>query len=168
MQCWEIVKEVVEPTRKRSHLKVEAIAKALHTSPVLLYQWCRESKHRFPAELVGPLKAATGDPLLIEWLCGECNGMFVPFPDAARSVNRDEFKVLWDRVNGAINHFLEATTPDSPGGESWTTGEAKAFERKVRKLQSHLEKLVQDVYAEAQDEKKNGSATKVEIAGAKF
>ncbi|MCC6488395.1 MAG: hypothetical protein IT364_12935 [Candidatus Hydrogenedentes bacterium] len=80
-QVWELVKEMTQPTRRRSPKSVEQVAHELRVSPVLLYKWGEPGdKHKFPAELAAPLfEAVDRDPLLIEFLCSEHGGVFVPF-----------------------------------------------------------------------------------------
>lgn len=78
-EVWELVKEVTQPTRKRSVLSVPQIAARLGVSPVTLYKWGEPSaRHQFPARLVGPLTRVQGDLLLVERIAQDSGCVAVP------------------------------------------------------------------------------------------
>lgn len=84
-EIWAIVREMTQPTRRRSKLSVSQIADGLRVPVSTLYQYGEPDKMRFPADLIAPLTEATGDTLLIESLAIDCNGVFSLLPSCKKS-----------------------------------------------------------------------------------
>lgn len=149
-QTWEVVKEVTQPTRRRAQLSVEALAYLLRVSPSEVYKWGQvDSGRRFPAEMVGPVTKAEKDRLLIEHLCRECDGVFIPLPSGTRDV---------EMLNGIVKEFSQAleawaaaTSAGGPGGENWTLAEADKFRAECLKVIQAVMMAVFDAESKARE-----------------
>ena len=67
---------------------VKALAAELRLSPALIYKWCQESDPndpdasgaRNPLDRLADVVRVTGDRDVVNWLCHESGGFFVPNP----------------------------------------------------------------------------------------
>ena len=74
--------------RAADRIGVKALAGSLKLSPALIYKWCQEndphdpdaSGARNPLDRLAEIVAETGDPAVVNWLCHEAGGFFVPNP----------------------------------------------------------------------------------------
>ncbi|MBU0641398.1 MAG: hypothetical protein KKB50_21265 [Planctomycetes bacterium] len=82
MKSWEVLRQAAD------HIGVKALATKLKLSNALVYKWCQESARddpgasgaRNPLDRVRAIYQATEDPLVINWLCHEAHGFYVPNP----------------------------------------------------------------------------------------
>jgi hypothetical protein len=67
---------------------VKSLAATLKLSPALVYKWCQEwdptdpdaSGARNPLDRVADIVKATGDTNVVNWICHQAGGFFVPNP----------------------------------------------------------------------------------------
>lgn len=84
MRSYEMLKQAAD------RIGVKALAAELRLSPALIYKWCQEwdpddadaSGARNPLDRVADIVRVTGDPDVVNWLCHEAGGFFVPNPSS--------------------------------------------------------------------------------------
>lgn len=75
--------------RAADRIGVKALAAKLRLSPALIYKWCQQadssdpdaSGARNPLDRLADIITATDDPEVVNWLCQESGGFFVPNPE---------------------------------------------------------------------------------------
>lgn len=83
MLSHEVLRRAVEP------IGVKALAARLRLSPAMVYKWCQESKGedpdasgaRNPLDRLVEIFNATGSVDVVNWLCHEAGGFYVPHPE---------------------------------------------------------------------------------------
>lgn len=92
MESYEVLRETM------SEVGIKAVAAELGLSTSLLYKWCQkppsdedidESGARNPLDRIIQIRQITGRPELIEWLCSQSNGFFVPNHPAVEAGQMD-------------------------------------------------------------------------------
>ena len=78
------------------------VAQALRLSLSVIHQWSRPrppqgTGARNPLDHIAALAETTGDRRLVQWLCAQAGGCFLPNPPARRSLPRD-----WLPLAGAV------------------------------------------------------------------
>ena len=74
--------------RAADKVGVKALAAELRLSPALVYKWCQEwdpgdpdaSGARNPLDRLADIVRVTGDSSVLNWLCHEAGGFYVPNP----------------------------------------------------------------------------------------
>ena len=82
MQSYEVLKRAADT------IGVKALAANLRVSPALVYKWCQASSPddpdssgaRNPLDRIAEIVKATEDNNVVNWLCHEAGGFFVPNP----------------------------------------------------------------------------------------
>ena len=82
MRSHEVLKQAAD------RIGVKALAVELRLSAALVYKWCQESHPsdpdasgaRNPLDRLSDIVRATGDPAVVNWLCHEAGGFYVPNP----------------------------------------------------------------------------------------
>jgi hypothetical protein len=99
---------------------VKAMARALKVSSALLYKWQEPTGINYsgalnPLDRIAEITRLTGDTRLVEWLCHQAGGYFVPAPapvvDVSRCIN-----TVTRNVAGKLVGTLEAITDASSDG----------------------------------------------------
>lgn len=83
MLSHEVLRRAAEP------IGVKALAAKLRLSPAMVYKWCQESARedpdasgaRNPLDRLAEIFQVTGSIEVINWLCHEAGGFYVPHPE---------------------------------------------------------------------------------------
>lgn len=106
MQSYEVLKRAIES------VGVKAVAASLRLSPAMVYKWCQPhdpedpdtSGARNPLDRLAGIAATTGDTCLINWLCHEGGGFYVPNPrERVPSLNTE----LLNRTQRLVTEFSQ-------------------------------------------------------------
>lgn len=98
--------------RAADRIGVKALAAALRVSPALVYKWCQESDShdpdasgaRNPLDRLAEIVRATKDCDVVNWLCHEAAGFYVPNPtDLPEDVSTE----LLLNTQRLVNEFSE-------------------------------------------------------------
>lgn len=92
MRSHEVLREAVEG------VGVKALAAELRLSPALVYKWCQQASRedrdasgaRNPLDRLADVVRVTSSRKVVEWLCHEADGFFVPNPKCPRKPHRVE------------------------------------------------------------------------------
>lgn len=98
--------------RAADRVGVKSLAAKLRLSPALVYKWCQEhdpadpdaSGARNPLDRLADIVTTTGDTEVVNWLCHEADGFFVPNPD--REPERVDTALLLN-LQRLVNDFSE-------------------------------------------------------------
>ena len=104
--------------RAADQISVKALAAALRLSPALIYKWCQEydpadpdaSGARNPLDRVTDIVQETGDRGVVNWLCHEAGGFFVPNPRETPPDLRTELLVSTQRMVKDFSQLLMTVT----------------------------------------------------------
>ena len=97
---------------------VKALAAQLRLSQALIYKWCQEfdahdpdaSGARNPLDRIADIVRATGDREVVNWLCHEANGFFVPNPEPALADLETELLANTQRMVQEFSQLLMTVT----------------------------------------------------------
>lgn len=97
---------------------VKALAAKLRLSTALVYKWCEEAEPHDPdssgalnpLDRVAEVFRATQDPDVVNWICHEAGGFFVPNPTEAPNDHRTELLVDTQRLVREFSQLLLAVT----------------------------------------------------------
>ena len=86
MLSHEVLRRAAEP------IGVKALAAKLRLSPAMVYKWCQESNRedpdasgaRNPLDRLAEIFQVTGSIDVVNWLCHEAGGFYVPHPEVDR------------------------------------------------------------------------------------
>lgn len=86
MESYEVLRQAAD------RIGVKALAAELRLSPALVYKWCQPcdpedpdcSGARNPLDRLSEILRLTGDMEVVNWLCQQADGFFVPNPSAER------------------------------------------------------------------------------------
>lgn len=111
LNSWDVFREVFR------EVGVKAIARAVRVSAALLYKWqepsnsINDSGALNPLDRVAEITRLTGDTRLVEWLCQQAGGVFVPLPAPVVDVSRCINTVTRDvagKLFGTLDVLVEA------------------------------------------------------------
>lgn len=124
----------------------KAIASELGVSLSLVYKWAQDqsesgSGSRNPLDRIIEIHDLTQHQPIIEWLCGQCNGYFVPNPSDAPAENAYQ---MLPATNTIVNQFSSLLTRISQAAQdnSITHDEAEEIRQSWDKLKSYAEGFV--------------------------
>ena len=134
--------EVLRRSFEKSSPK--AIAAELGLSLSLIYKWAERqsedgSGSRNPLDRLLKVVEVTNDPGIVEWLCQQCGGYFVPNPGGIR----DDYEMLpathaiIQQFSSLLNEISKAAADDSI-----TADEAEEIRERWDKLKSYTEGFV--------------------------
>lgn len=94
---------------------VKALAADLKLSPALVYKWCQEhdptdpdsSGARNPLDRLAEIYEATGDIEVINWLCQQADGFFVPNPEVDATDHGTDLLMATQRLVKEFSDMLE-------------------------------------------------------------
>ena len=97
---------------------VKALAATLRLSPALVYKWCQEhdpsdpdaSGARNPLDRLADIIEETGDREVVNWLCHEAGGFFVPNPTGPPPDLSTQLLGNTQRLVGEFSQLLLAVT----------------------------------------------------------
>jgi len=97
---------------------VKALAGALRLSPALIYKWCQQadaadpdaSGARNPLDRLRDIVQATGDIQVVNWLCHEAKGFFVPNPQIGKTDLDTELLINTQRLVEEFSRLLSTVT----------------------------------------------------------
>jgi hypothetical protein len=112
MQSHEVLRKAAEG------VGVKALAAELRLSPALIYKWCQESDPddpdksgaRNPLDRIKDIIETTNNKSLVNWICKEAGGFFVPNPTPARSPMRLELLNETQKLVREFSHLLMTVT----------------------------------------------------------
>ncbi len=126
MKSWEVLREAIEK------VGVKALAARLNLSTALVYKWCQESSvddpggsgARNPLDRLKEIWEITQDPGVVNWLCHEAAGFYVPNPHVEPSAKEEhllsttrqfveEFGELLSRVSRSFQNDGQITTDEA-------------------------------------------------------
>jgi hypothetical protein len=138
MQSHQVLRESFEKTSPK------ALAAELGVSLSLVYKWAEPqsadgSGSRNPLDRVATLMQTTGSPQIIEWLCRQAGGYFVPNPKPASG----KVEVL-PATHEIVGQFAELLSKISTAAmdHEITTPEAADIRRSWDALKSYTEGFV--------------------------
>ena len=146
MKSYEVIRSAVDEPG------VKAIAAAMKVSAALVYKWCEppadatdpdQSGAKNPLDRVRDLYVNTKDKKLIDWLCHEAGGFFVPNPDNDPSKSLDE-RVFAETRNMVrdFSELLDTITESLEVTPGIDLGEADQIREKWQDLKSLVERFV--------------------------
>lgn len=149
MESFEVLKEAVEP------LGAKAIAADMHISAALVYKWCQRppeddndelgSGARNPLDRAAQLYKLTRQPEIVNWLCHQADGFFVPNPKLDLEAIKANPLHFIERTQGMIHHFsslLNVLTESINDDGRIDVDEAKRIRRVWEVLKCQVEELV--------------------------
>jgi hypothetical protein len=97
---------------------VKALAAKLRLSPALVYKWCQAadpddpdaSGARNPLDRLEEVVSATGSTKVVNWLCHEAGGFFVPNPLVQAESVDTELLINTQRLVEEFSQLLSAVT----------------------------------------------------------
>ncbi len=112
MRSYEVLREAADKSG------VKALAAALRLSPALVYKWCQQSDPddpdasgaRNPLDRLRDIVNATGSTKVVNWLCHEAGGFFVPNPDIDQHALDTELLVNTQRLVEEFSNLLSTVT----------------------------------------------------------
>lgn len=145
MESWQVLHEAIDP------VGVKLVAARLRLSSALVYKWCQEPHQSDPdaSGVLNPLDRlriifdATRDPRIINWLCHQAGGFYVPNACPPASVDRGE--QLLGTTQRVVQDFGQLLTDISRSIENdglITPGEADTIRQAWETLKSHAECFV--------------------------
>ena len=112
MRSYEVLKRAADT------IGVKALAAKLRLSPALVYKWCQEwdpadpdaSGARNPLDRLADVVHETGDRDVVNWLCHEAGGFYVPNPIPPAQAVGAELLVSTQRVVNEFSDLLRTVT----------------------------------------------------------
>ena len=112
MRSDEVLKRATE------RIGVKALAATLRLSPALIYKWCQESDQndpdasgaRNPLDRLADIIRATGDTEVVNWLCHEAGGFFVPNPPEPTQPASVGLLLRTQQLVSEFSHLLNTVT----------------------------------------------------------
>ena len=112
MQSYEALRNAVDK------IGVKALAARLRLSSALVYKWCQESADddphtsgaRNPLDRVAEIVRATQDPAVVNWLCHEIDGFFVPNPHPPARAQDQELLHTTQRMVAEFSQLLSTVS----------------------------------------------------------
>ena len=116
MQSYQVLKQAID------RAGVKSVAATLRLSTALVYKWCQvrdpddpdTGGARNPLDRLADVVRATGDVSVVNWLCHEAGGFFVPDPDTpaeeqdAELLNRTQRLVMeFSRLLTTVTRAIE-------------------------------------------------------------
>lgn len=146
-ESFEVLRDAVEA------IGAKAAAAHLKVSPALVYKWCEKPRDdesstaemgsgtRNPLDRVMGLLEATGDRGIVDWVCEQAGGFFVPNPDPADTV-ADKFLLetqgMIQKFSGLLSVLTESMTNDG----RIDSEESKMIRQFWQELKSQVERFV--------------------------
>jgi hypothetical protein len=104
--------------RAADRIGVKSLAAALRLSPAMVYKWCQDydpadpdaSGARNPLDRLADVLRATGDTEVVNWLCQEAGGFFVPHPPAETHDADVQLLINTQRLVQEFSHLLMTVT----------------------------------------------------------
>ncbi len=112
MRSHEVLREAADS------IGVKALAARLRLSPALVYKWCQAadpddpdaSGARNPLDRLEEVVEATGSTKVVNWLCHEAGGFFVPNPRVKAESVDTELLVNTQRLVEEFSQLLSTVT----------------------------------------------------------
>jgi hypothetical protein len=112
MRSDEVLKRATE------RIGVKSLAATLRLSPALIYKWCQESDvndpdasgARNPLDRLADVVRATGDTEVVNWLCHEAGGFFVPNPRETPQPSNVGLLMKTQQLVREFSHLLNTVT----------------------------------------------------------
>ena len=143
MRSHEMLREAAEG------IGVKALAAALRLSPALIYKWCQEadlddpdaSGARNPLDRLRDIVSATGSTDVVNWLCHEAGGFYVPNPRVPQTSLDTELLVNTQRLVEEFSRLLSTVTRSIENDGRIDPVEADNIRRAWEKLKSTAEEF---------------------------
>lgn len=141
MRSYEILREASE------EIGVKALAAALRVSPALVYKWCQQSSQddpdasgaRNPLDRLADIVEATGSTDVVNWLCNQAGGFFVPNSVPPSGDVQTELLMTTQRLVQEFSRLLTAVTKSIEDDGQVDPGEADRIRQAWEKLKSSAE-----------------------------
>ncbi len=141
MQSYEVLRESVDG------IGVKALAGVLRLSPALVYKWCQESSPgdpdssgaRNPLDRLADIVKATNSTDVVNWLCHEAGGFFVPSPTPSDTDIQTELLMTTQRLVQEFSHLLITVTKSIEDDGEIEPAEADHIRWAWEKLKSSAE-----------------------------
>ncbi|HNQ24885.1 MAG TPA: hypothetical protein PKK06_17530 [Phycisphaerae bacterium] len=133
--------------RATESVGVKALAATLRLSPALIYKWCQEwdardpdaSGARNPLDRLADIVRTTGDLEVVNWLCHEADGFFVPNPRPQPAQIDTELLVTTQRLVQEFSELLLTVTRSIEDDGQIQPGEADRIRDAWELLKSTVE-----------------------------
>ena len=143
MLSHEVLRQAAEP------IGVKALAASLRLSPAMVYKWCQESSRddpdasgaRNPLDRLRDIVSATGSTDVVNWLCHEAGGFYVPNPKVPQTSLDTELLVNTQRLVEEFSHLLSTVTRSIENDGRIDPVEADAIRRAWEKLKNTAEEF---------------------------
>ena len=112
MHSYEVLKQAIEA------VGVKSVAATLRLSPALVYKWCQQRDPddpdtggaRNPLDRLADVVQATGNLDVVNWLCHEASGFYVPNPTEVVEDLDTELLTRTQRLVMEFSEMLSAVT----------------------------------------------------------
>ena len=128
MESYEVLREAIEK------IGAKAVAAELKLSQALVYKWCEEpgpgaSGARNPLDRLAEVVRVTGDSQIVNWLCGEAGGFYVPNPRGREADPETELLVNTHKLVAEFSPLLQTVTRSIEDDGRIVSGEAERIRR---------------------------------------
>lgn len=143
MRSYEVLRNAAEK------VGVKQLAHALKLSPALVYKWCQEfdpndpdaSGARNPLDRLAEIVELTGDRAVVQWLCHQAEGFFVPNPPTKRGPIGRELVVETQELVEDFSHLLRTVTKSIADDGIIESHEAERIRDAWEKFKSTVEEF---------------------------
>lgn len=112
MKSYEVLRNAADK------IGVKALAAELKLSPAMVYKWCQEfdeddpdaSGARNPLDRLAEIVSVTGDKNVVNWLCHQAGGFFVPNPPTRPTHIGQELVVETQQLMEDFSELLRTVT----------------------------------------------------------
>ncbi len=141
MRSYEVLKQAADK------IGVKALAAKLRLSPALVYKWCQEwnpddpdvSGARNPLDRLADIVHETGDRRVVNWLCHEAGGFFVPNPPVPAGDVGTELLISTQRVVNEFSDLLGTVTRSIENDGAIEPSEAARIRKEWEELKNTVE-----------------------------
>jgi hypothetical protein len=136
--------------RATESIGVKALAAQLRLSPAMVYKWCQESSRedpdasgaRNPLDRLAEIYRLTACIDVVNWLCHEAGGFYVPHPDLEHRSLDAELLHTTQRMVSEFGHLLLTVTRSIEDDGMIEPKEADAIRAAWERLKSTAESFV--------------------------
>ncbi len=144
MKSWEVLREAADT------VGVKMLAAKLNLSTALVYKWCQETSKqdpdssgaRNPLDRLKEIYDVTKDQRVINWMCHEARGFYVPNPDVDPGETEEQVLTTTQRVVEEFSNLLSHVSRSIENDGQILPDEAEDIRQAWEKLKSEAECFV--------------------------
>ena len=144
MKSWEVLREAADT------VGVKMLAAKLNLSTALVYKWCQETSKqdpdssgaRNPLDRLKEIFDVTKDQRVINWMCHEAQGFYVPNPDVEPGATEEQVLTTTQRVVEEFSNLLSHVSRSIENDGQIMPDEADGIRQAWEKLKSGAECFV--------------------------